>query len=74
MTKEYRATWSDLYGDRSKSLFARHQDTNHRISARKFYSLSGDNQYEREGYVLMTTRKPPAEPRTEPLFEKEEEA
>ncbi len=69
MNKECRATWSDLYGARSKSLFARHQDTNHRISARQFYSLSGDNQYEREGYVLMTTRKPESEGQRPDLFD-----
>jgi hypothetical protein len=58
MNTEYKATWDDLRGNRSKALFARHQETGRRISASKFYKLPGDDQYEREGYVLMTTRKP----------------
>jgi hypothetical protein len=69
MTAEYKAGWSDLYGQRSKCLFARHKETGHRITARQFYGMSGDNQYEREGYVLMTTRKPAEEPKDRGLFQ-----
>jgi hypothetical protein len=63
MTTEYKAGWEDRYGQRSKYLFARHKETGHRISARRFYGLPGEHDYEREGYVLMTTRRPNDEPK-----------
>jgi hypothetical protein len=57
---ERKAEWSDLYGARSKRLFARHKETGRRISASKFYELPGERgQMERQGYVLMTTAAKP---------------
>jgi hypothetical protein len=57
MPKERPAEVLDLFGRASKQLFARHRTTGQRISARRFYGLRDDgNDYEREGYVLMTTR------------------
>lgn len=46
----------DTLGRAGKQLFARHKESGHRISARRFYGLDGADAYEREGYVLMTTR------------------
>lgn len=55
MSKERRAGFVDTLGTPSKLLFARHKETGRRISAGRFYRLKGDDSYEREGYVLMTT-------------------
>ena len=53
---ERKATFLDTIGPGSKQLFARHKETGERISARRFFSLPGD-EYERDGYVLMTTAR-----------------
>jgi len=57
---ERKAEWLDTFGTRSNYLFARHQETGHRISASKFYDLPGERgSLERQGYVLMTTAAKP---------------
>ena len=57
---ERKADFIDTIGMASRRLFARHKKTGHRITARMFYGLKGgDDDYEREGYVLMTTKAAP---------------
>ena len=71
MATERKAEWLDTLGIVSKKLFARHKETGRRITARRFYKLPGEDKYERQGYVLMTTAKkfvPDERFRQQPLF------
>lgn len=55
---ERRAEFLDTIGKAANYLFARHKETGHRITARVFYRKFKGGTYEREGYVLMTTKSP----------------
>ena len=66
-----KAEFMDLFGSRSKQLYAVNPKTGQRISARKFYGLPGTDQFTREGFVLMTTAAAAIkhEPRGKRLFD-----
>jgi hypothetical protein len=55
MAHERPAEFNDTVGDVGHFLFACHKRTGRRITVRKFYGLRGLHQFERGGYVLMTT-------------------
>ena len=54
---ERKAEAVDLTGNLRKYLFARNKTTGHQIGIGRFYRLRGEDDYEREGYVLMTTAR-----------------
>jgi hypothetical protein len=57
MASERPADFLDTIGPASRKLFARHRETGHRITSRRFYRDLQGGTYERQGYVLMTTAK-----------------
>ena len=56
-TFERPAILADLRGKLMQYLFARHKETRRVITYSQFNALKGNGLLEREGYVLMSTKK-----------------